>query len=109
MKVLCGLPVYIKFAGSAVMLLRRWLDADDIPSEDEDGKNDYFRNIHCQGGRMEEPPSLELALSRFKERERQKKRLAIEAASIEAVTRYTETGGSKTSGKKKSKYTSAGE
>jgi len=58
---------------------------------------------------MEEPPSLELALSRFKEKERQKKRLAIEAASIEAVTRYTEMGGSKTSGKKKSKYTSAGE
>ena len=47
-QVLCGLPVYIKFAGAAVMMIRRWLEADDIPSDDEDAKTRYFDHIHVK-------------------------------------------------------------
>ncbi len=44
-QVVCGLPVYIKFAGAAVVLLRRWLDAEDIP-DDEKAIGDYLDHIH---------------------------------------------------------------
>ena len=44
-QVLCGLPVYIKFAGAAVAMLRRWLTADDIPS-DETREAEFLANVH---------------------------------------------------------------
>ncbi|XP_011406684.1 PREDICTED: uncharacterized protein LOC100634258 [Amphimedon queenslandica] len=43
MKVLCGLPVYVKFAGAAVTILRRWLKADTI--NDEDCIEDYLSKL----------------------------------------------------------------
>ena len=45
MKVLCGLPMYVKFAGSVVVALRRWMDAPEINPEDETAKKNYFDNI----------------------------------------------------------------
>ena len=38
--------MYVKFAGSVVIMLRRWLDSEEIPSDDELTKNEYFSNIH---------------------------------------------------------------
>ena len=46
LQLLCGLQVYVKFAGSVVIMLRRWLDSEEIPSDDELTKNEYFSNIH---------------------------------------------------------------
>jgi hypothetical protein len=34
MKVLCGLPIYVKFAGTAVTFLRRWLVSDELDDDD---------------------------------------------------------------------------
>ena len=44
-QVLCGLPMYVKFAGSVVVALRRWMDAPEINPEDEATKKNYFDNI----------------------------------------------------------------
>ena len=44
-QVLCGLPMYVKFAGSVVVALRRWMDAPEINPEDEAAKKNYFDNI----------------------------------------------------------------
>ncbi|CAI8017390.1 POC1 centriolar protein homolog A [Geodia barretti] len=45
MKVLCGLPVYVKFAGAAVSCLRRWLTAETIPS-DEKLEEEFLASVH---------------------------------------------------------------
>ena len=37
--------MYVKFAGSAVVALRRWMDAPEINPEDESAKQNYFDNI----------------------------------------------------------------
>ena len=70
-QVLCGFPVYIKFAGSSVTLLRRWLYAEEIDSDDELAKNEYFSRIHhkkCIGTmtddfKLKSLPSLVRALT----------------------------------------------
>ena len=38
--------MYVKFAGAVVIMLRRWLDSEEIPSDDELTKKEYFSNIH---------------------------------------------------------------
>ena len=43
--MLCGLPVYVKFAGSTVVALRRWMEAPDIDDEDDIARKNYFDNI----------------------------------------------------------------
>ena len=45
-QVLCGLPMYVKFAGSVVVALRRWMDAPEINPDDETTKRNYFDNIY---------------------------------------------------------------
>ena len=37
--------MYVKFAGSVVVALRRWMDATEIDPEDEAAKKNYFENI----------------------------------------------------------------
>jgi hypothetical protein len=37
--------MYVKFAGSVVVALRRWMDAPEIYPEDEAAKKNYFDNI----------------------------------------------------------------
>ena len=37
--------MYVKFAGSVVVALRRWMDAPEINPEDETAKKNYFDNI----------------------------------------------------------------
>jgi hypothetical protein len=54
MKVLCGLPVYVKFAGAAVACLRRWLSAENIPS-DEKMEAQFLDNIYS---RAKDKPSV---------------------------------------------------
>ncbi len=44
-QLLCGLQVYVKFAGSVVMILRRWLEADAIDSDDDQAQADYLSII----------------------------------------------------------------
>ena len=44
-QVLCGLPVYVKFAGAAVSCLRRWLTAETIPS-DEKLEEEFLASVH---------------------------------------------------------------
>lgn len=59
------------------------------------------RNIHCRGGRrFEEPLSLEVALSQYKEKEREKK-LAVAASRIGELVSSQE--------RKKSKHNTSGE
>lgn len=65
-QVLCALPVYVKFAGAAVEVLRRWLQSDDIPSDDDTIKETYFARIHKQ--RAEDSESIE-AIHRIVQRE----------------------------------------
>ena len=38
--------MYVKFAGSVVIALRRWMDAPEINPEDETAKRKYFDNIY---------------------------------------------------------------
>ena len=38
--------MYVKFAGSVVVALRRWMDAPEINPEDEAAKKNYFDNIY---------------------------------------------------------------
>lgn len=45
LQLLCGLQVYIKFAGSVVVILRRWLEADSIDSDDDQAQADYLSVI----------------------------------------------------------------
>ena len=53
-QVLCGLPMYVKFAGSAVVALRRWMEAPEIDPENETAKRNYFENIFVPlGGRSD--------------------------------------------------------
>ena len=41
-QVICGLPVYVKFAGATVGVLRRWLVATDLDDADEYTREMYF-------------------------------------------------------------------
>lgn len=43
--MLCGIQVYVKFAGAAVACLRRWLSADNIPP-DEELEEQFLDNVH---------------------------------------------------------------
>lgn len=44
-QLLCGIQVYIKFAGSVVIILRRWLEADTIDSDNDQAQADYLSII----------------------------------------------------------------
>ena len=44
-QVLCGLPVYLKFAGAVVEVLKRWLQCEDTIRDDYE-KESYFAQIH---------------------------------------------------------------
>ena len=43
--MLCGLPVYLKFAGAVVEVLKRWLQCEETIRDDYD-KEAYFAQIH---------------------------------------------------------------
>lgn len=45
-KLVLGLPLYLKFAGAIVIALRRWLSADDIDEDNQVEMNKYFVTIH---------------------------------------------------------------
>ena len=45
LQVLCGLPVYLKFAGAVVEVLKRWLHSDEL-LVDEEARESYFAQIH---------------------------------------------------------------
>ena len=46
--------MYVKFAGSAVVALRRWMDAPEIFPENESTKRNYFDNIFRRHKHIEE-------------------------------------------------------
>ena len=41
--MLCGIPVYVKFAGTAINILRRWLKSTEI--EDEYLEQKYLEDL----------------------------------------------------------------
>ena len=60
--MLCGLPMYVKFAGSAVVALRRWMDAPEIDPEDEAARSNYLDNIYTRHKSFHKSVSEELRL-----------------------------------------------
>ena len=50
------MPVYIKFAGAAVMVLHRWLQADEVPSDDESARDHFLEHIHSGRTIIDTPP-----------------------------------------------------
>lgn len=44
-QVICGLPVYVKFAGATVGVLRRWLVATNLDDADEYTREMYFLEL----------------------------------------------------------------
>lgn len=115
LKVVCGLPVYVKFAGAVAQLLRRWLVAAELYSTNAMRVAEYESNIVIQTPKA--TPTYEHRLQRLLE-ERWKSR--DDASQVSGKSDDTATGASSSSSsatdeekrkkkRKKKKVASSGE
>lgn len=45
-QLILGLPIFLKFAGAAIVALKRWLHAEEIDEDSEGEIDKYFSTIH---------------------------------------------------------------